>query len=68
MVYAVCQQILRTWDVPSADLGKVAALEERGDPDQTDIVIPHHGVLFVVIRLFEDILKDWIARLSSVYH
>jgi hypothetical protein len=42
---------------PSTDLGILATLEERSDPDQADVVVPHHCILLVLTRKLEGILE-----------
>jgi len=32
--------------------------EEWSDPDKSNIIIPHHGIILVFIRELEDILED----------
>jgi hypothetical protein len=41
-----------------ANLGVLATFEERCDAYESDVVVPHHGVLLVVSRDFEYVLKD----------
>jgi hypothetical protein len=43
----------------NTDLGVLEAFEEGGDADESDVVIPHYGVFFVVTRDFEDVLEDY---------
>jgi hypothetical protein len=42
---------------PSTDLGVLAALEERSDPDQADVVVPHHRIFLVLTGKLEGILE-----------
>jgi hypothetical protein len=42
-------------------LGIFAAFEKWGHTDEADIIVPHDGVLGVVPRNSEDILKDCTA-------
>jgi hypothetical protein len=44
-------------------LGVFATFEERSHTNETDIVVPHDGILGVVPRDFENILKDfdWVS-------
>jgi hypothetical protein len=42
----------------STNLGVLAAFEERSDPHQPDVVIPHHGILFVLSRKLEGVLEN----------
>lgn len=40
------------------NLGVLAALEERSDPYQPNVIIPHDRVLFVISRKLEGVLED----------
>ena len=42
----------------AAHLRILAALEERRDPHQSNVVVPHHGVLTFFAWLSESVLKD----------
>lgn len=39
-------------------LGILAALEEGCHADETNVVVPHDGILSLVAREFENVLKD----------
>ncbi len=39
------------------NLGVFTTLEKGGNPNQTYIVVPHHGVFAVIVRCFKGILK-----------
>ena len=40
------------------DLRVFAALEERSDANEANIVIPHHNIILVISRYFEGVLED----------
>lgn len=40
-------------------LGVAVALEEMGDTDEADVIVPHHRPLLILARDLEGILEDW---------
>lgn len=58
--YVQDQQVATGWteEEATAYLGIVATLEERSHANKTDIVIPHDGVLCIVVGDLECVLED----------
>lgn len=48
-------------EVGAADLAVATALEERCHADKADIVVPHHGILCVIPRNLEVVMKNWFC-------
>lgn len=46
-------------------LGILATLEERGDANKSNIIIPHNGIVLVITRKPENILKDCVKKRST---
>jgi hypothetical protein len=42
--------------------GVLAALEERRDANETDVVIPHDGILALIARYLEGVLEHYIVQ------
>jgi hypothetical protein len=44
----------------ATDLGVFAAFEEGSNTNESNIIIPHHNVILVISRNFENVLEDCI--------
>lgn len=49
-----------------AHLGVLAGFEEGSNPNEADIVVPHHGVFSFVSWYFEGVLKDYFPILIVI--